>query len=243
MGDELIGADSEDGRGEADAPGGRPPSGMAAGTAYLVHPDDGPGPGVLVLSSWRGLNGATKAVADSLADAGFTALAPDLFGSVPADDAAGQALLAEMDPDGAAAMVLSSVVALRSQCADPAAPVGVVGFSSGGSLALWLATRNPESIAAAVTYYGVQDIDFTMLNAPVLGHFAEFDDLCSTDDRVEMQSHLLLLEKRVEVHEYPGTWHFFAEETDINSPAADAAALAWTRTIGFLSTHLDPDGA
>ena len=96
MGDELIGADSEDGRGEADAPGGRPPSGMAAGTAYLVHPDDGPGPGVLVLSSWRGLNGATKAVADSLADAGFTALAPDLFGSVPADDAAGQALLAEM---------------------------------------------------------------------------------------------------------------------------------------------------
>lgn len=250
MGDDLQPTsggdnDGDDQRGgnHSDRPGGpadRAVSGTAAGTAYLVHPDDGPGPGVLVLSSWRGLNGATRAVADSLADAGFTALAPDLFGSVPVDDAAGQALLSELDPDGAASMVVSSVVALRSQSADPTARIGVVGFSSGGSLAMWLATRNPDSVAAAVTYYGAQHIDFTSLDAPVLGHFAEFDDLCTADDRVEMQSHLLLLEKQVEVHEYPGTWHFFAEETDITTPAADAAALAWGRTVEFLSAQLHP---
>ena len=215
----------------------KPLAGSAAGTAYLVHPDDGPGPGVLVLSSWRGLNASTKATADALADAGFTALAPDLFGAVAADDAAGQLLLAEQDPNAAAAIVLSSVVALRAHSANPVAPVAVVGFSSGGSWALWAATRNPDSVAAVVTYYGEQKIDFASLNAPVLGHFAEFDDLCTADDRVEMQAHLLMLEKAVDVHEYPGTWHFFAEEEEPSEAAADAAELAWGRTVEFLRTH------
>ena len=217
---------------------GRPVVGTAAGTAYLVHPDAGPGPGVLVLSSWRGLNASTKATADALADAGFTALVPDLFGAVPADDAAGQLLLAEQDPNAAAAIVLSSVVALRAHSSNPDAPVGVVGFSSGGSWGLWVATRNPDSVGAVVTYYGEQKIDFSSLAAPVLGHFAEFDDLCTVDDRVEMQAHLLLLEKAVDVHEYPGTWHFFAEDDEPSEVAAEAAELAWERTVEFLRAHV-----
>lgn len=215
-----------------------PAAGSAAGTAYLVHPHDGPGPGVLVLSSWRGLNASTKATADALADVGFTALAPDLFGTVPADDAAGQLLLAEQDPNSAAAIVLSSVSALRAHSSNPDAPVGVLGFSSGGSWALWVATRNPDSVAAVVTFYGEQQIDFASLNAPVLGHFAEFDDLCTADARVEMQAHLLLLEKPVEVYEYPGTWHFFAEDPDPSPATAEAAVLAWDRTVAFLRANL-----
>ena len=217
---------------------GRPVAGTAAGTAYLVHPDDGPGPGVLVLSSWRGLNASTKATANALADAGFTALAPDLFGAVPVDDAAGQLLLAEQEPNATAAIVLSSIAALRAHSANPEAPVGVLGFSSGGSWALWVAVRNPDSVAAVVTYYGEQKIDFASLNAPVLGHFAEFDDLCTVDDRVEMQAHLLMLEKAVDVHEYPGTWHFFAEDTEPSAAAAEAAVLAWDRTVQFFRAHL-----
>ncbi|MBK7019611.1 MAG: dienelactone hydrolase family protein [Candidatus Microthrix sp.] len=163
-GDEGDQADQR--RSDDDVSAVRQVSTTSAGSAYLVHPDDGPGPGVLVLSSWRGLNDVTKSMADSLADAGFTALAPDLFGSVPVDDAAGQALLGEWMPmhrcTGDA-----SVVALRSQCADPSAPVGWWASSSGGSLAMWVATRNPDSIAAVVTYDGAQDIDFTSLNAGV----------------------------------------------------------------------------
>ena len=49
----------------------------AAGHAYLVVPDDGPGHGVLVLHSWWGLTPAVKEVVEALADAGYTALAPD----------------------------------------------------------------------------------------------------------------------------------------------------------------------
>ena len=85
---------------------------------------------------------------------------------------------------------------------------------------------------------GEQKIDFSSLAAPVLGHFAEFDDLCTVDDRVEMQAHLLLLEKAVDVHEYPGTWHFFAEDDEPSEVAAEAAELAWERTVEFLRAHV-----
>ena len=38
----------------------------AAGHAYLVVPDDGPGHGVLVLHSWWGLTPAVKEVVEAL---------------------------------------------------------------------------------------------------------------------------------------------------------------------------------
>jgi dienelactone hydrolase len=47
-----------------------------AGTAYLVAPEAGSGPGVLVLHSWWGLTPFFRNVCDRLADAGFVALAP-----------------------------------------------------------------------------------------------------------------------------------------------------------------------
>jgi carboxymethylenebutenolidase len=222
----------------------------APGSAYLVSPEEGPGPGVLVLHSWWGLNRGVKARVESLADAGFTALAPALLGGPqPVDASEAAQALADADADATAAMILSSVVALRAHANDPDAPVGVLGYSMGASWALWLATRLPDSIAAVVADYGVQSIDFTDLVAPVLCHFADSDPLVSDDDVVEMQSQLLLLEKSIEVHHHQGTRHFFAEEgvpmldaggntgerTHVEAAAADAA---WIRTVGFLDEHL-----
>ena len=51
--------------------------GTASG--YLVRPASGSGPGVLVVQEWWGLDSWIKEVADRLADAGFVALAPDLY--------------------------------------------------------------------------------------------------------------------------------------------------------------------
>jgi len=85
------------------------------------------------------------------------------------------------------------------------------------------------------------------LTAPVLGHFAELDPLVSEDELVEMQAHLLLLDKHVEFHRYPGTSHWFAEVdrdafTDDESYAVSAAAasLARRRTMAFLAAHAPP---
>lgn len=213
-----------------------PPAGSRAGAAYLVSPDDGPGPGVLVLSSWWGLTRSTKDVVESLADAGYTALAPDLVGDVPESAEQAQQALEDSDPNETAAFIISSVVALRAHSADPEAPVAVIGYSMGASWALWLATRQPDSVDAVVAYYGVQNIDFDDLRAPVLGHYAEFDGLVSDDDLNEMHARILLSERSVDIRRYPGTRHWFAEADHEEFHDAAAAALAWQRTLDFLAT-------
>jgi carboxymethylenebutenolidase len=213
-------------------------SGAPSGAAYLVQPDDGPGPGVLVLHSWWGLTRSVKDVVESLADAGYTAMAPDLCDGVVPDDAdSAQELLAASDPNLTAALVLDSTVALRAHSAETDAPIAVVGFSMGASWGLWLATRQPDSVRAVVAYYGAQNIDFDDLRAPVLGHFAEHDPLVSEDELVEMQARLLLSDKHVEVHRYPDTGHWFAETGVLTHHDVEAAALAWERTIAFLAAH------
>jgi carboxymethylenebutenolidase len=222
-----------------------PRVGSSSGSAYLVVPDGGAGHGVLVLHSWWGLTPFVKAFVERLADAGYTALAPDLLeGELPDDADAARDLLAATDPNATARLVLDSVVALRAHSADPAGPVAVVGFSMGASWALWLATRQPASVDAVVAYYGAQNIDFDALQAPVMGHFAELDPLVTEDELVEMQAHLLLLDKHVEFHRYPGTGHWFAEarRSDFADEASAAVAvaaadLAWERTLGFLREH------
>ena len=171
-----------------------------------------------------------------LADAGFVVLAPDLIGGASPETAAeAEFELGVSDPNETAALVLSSIVALRSQTDDPDAPIAVIGFSMGASWALWAATRQPESVRAVVVYYGTQNIDFELLRAPVLGHFAEDDEIVPIDELIEMQSHLLLLEKSVVVHRYEGCHHFFAEQSPEATLEPAAAAVAWDRTIKFLN--------
>jgi carboxymethylenebutenolidase len=211
--------------------------GRRQGDAYLVHPDAGPGPGVLVLHSWWGLTPGVKRIVERLADLGYTALAPDLCGGeVPVDADAAQRLLVESDPNVTADLILKSASALRSVAVDDA-PIAVVGYSMGASWALWLATRAPAEVSAVVVHYGSQTIDFVDLTAPVLGHFAEHDPLVSDDERVELQSHLLLLDKHVEFHHYEGTSHWFAEPGVESHHDPEATELADHRTAAFLATH------
>ncbi len=226
----------------------------SAGSAYLVRPDAGPGPGVLVLHSWWGLTPGTKSVVESLADAGYTALAPALLPGEPTDVAEAAGLLAESDPDATAGLILSSIVALRSQSADPEAPVGIIGYSMGASWALWVATRQPRSVAAVAAYYGHQDIDFADLEAEVLCHFATSDPLVTEDQSVEMQAHLNLAGATVSVERHEGTRHFFAEsgvpvldaEGNLGerTPAEEAAAAAaWLETTALLDRALGARGS
>jgi len=212
-----------------------------AGTAYVVAPDSGSGPGVVVLHAWWGLTSFFKGVADRLADAGFVALAPDLFAGRTADtpdDA--RALLAGADVPSMVALVRSSVEVLRGLPATPAGPVGVVGFSMGASLALREAAVEPGSVAAVSAFYGTTDVDFDPVTAAVQLHIADFDEFASDDDWVEMEAHMRLVGLDPDVHRYPGTSHWFMEADREVAHSAGAADLAWGRTVEFLHRHLDP---
>ena len=210
-----------------------------AGTGYLTVPESGSGPGVLVLHAWWGLTDVVKQICDQLADEGFVALAPDLYGGESATEVdAAQQLLAEADADALAHVTRSSLATLRSLDRTPDAPVGVVGFSMGASLGLWLSARVPEAVAATAVFYGTQDIDFAASKSAYLGHFADDDPYVEDDSLVLLEAELRLLEKDVEFHRYPGTRHWFFEP-DRPEYEPEAAQLAWDRTVRFLHVHLD----
>lgn len=214
-----------------------------AGTGYVVAPASGRGPGALVLHSWWGLTPFFREVCDRLADEGFVALAPDLHAGRTADtpDEAEQ-LLACIDPNPTAALVLSSAAALKSMPATQGDRIGVVGFSMGASWGLWLSVRAVDQIAAVVAFYGSQDVDFAGSRAAYLGHFAEHDEFVGDDQLVEMEAHLRLVGADVEFHRYAGTGHWFFESDRPAAFDAGAAELAWERTLEFLHQHLDRSG-
>ena len=213
----------------------------SAGTGYVVAPDSGSGPGVVLLHAWWGLTPFFKSLADRLADAGFVALAPDLYGdnqTVATPDEA-EALLAASSPDRAANLVAASVTALHGMPATPDRPVGIVGFSMGASWGLWAAARLPELVSAVSLFYGASDIDLAPARAAFQGHFAEHDEFVSDDELVLMEADLRLRDQPVEFHHYAGTGHWFMESDRPAAFVASAAALAWDRTVQFLHEQLD----
>jgi carboxymethylenebutenolidase len=211
-----------------------------AGTGYLAVPESGNGPGILVLHGWWGLNDFFKGLCDRLAAERFVALAPDLLGGLVAttvEDAEKQ--LAEANADELAHLTRSSLKTLRDMPLTPDAPVGVLGFSMGASMALWLSARVPESVAATTVFYGGQDIDFADARSAYLGHFAErdADPYVDEDGLALLEAELNLDGHETTFHRYPGTSHWFFEA---DRPEHDAAAaeLAWQRTVEFFHRHL-----
>jgi len=211
-----------------------------AGTGYLALPDAPTGPGILVLHAWWGLTDHVRGVCDSLAEAGYVALAPDLFaGRVATEVADAEQQLAEADADQLAHLTRSSLQALLRLPSTTGDTVGVLGWSMGGSMALWLAARVPDAVAATAVFYGGQDIDMVDARSAFLGHYAEDDDYVDDDGLVLLESELHLDGLEVEFHRYPGTRHWFAEpDRPEHDPAA--AALAWDRTLAFFRHHLPP---
>lgn len=212
-----------------------------AGTGYLALPRTPEGPGILVLHAWWGLTDHVRGVCDRLAEAGYVALAPDLFaGRLATDVDDAQRQLGDADANELAHLTRSSLHALRSLPSTTDDPVGVLGFSMGASLALWLAARVPDAIIATAVYYGAQDIDMIDARSAFLGHYAEDDPYIDQDTLVLLESELHLDGLDVEFHRYPGTRHWFAEPDRPEHDEA-AATLAWDRTLTFFRRHLPPD--
>src|SRR5258708_20574810 len=69
-------------------------------SAYLAEPEHRSGPGVLVLHAWWGLTEPFQQVCDRLAEAGFVALAPDLYhGKTTASVEEAEALVEVLNQD------------------------------------------------------------------------------------------------------------------------------------------------
>src|SRR5262245_22752680 len=102
----------------------------SAGSGYLALPAYTSGRGGRVLHSWWGLTPFFNGRCDALAEAGFVALAPDLFGGEQfAAVGEAEAHLADLDANSLAHVVRSSLHTLRSLPVTFDQPAGVIGFS------------------------------------------------------------------------------------------------------------------
>ena len=206
-----------------------------AGEAFLVSPPgEGEGPGVLVLHSWWGLNEWTREFCRRVAAEGYTVLAPDLFnGETPTGEDEAEAVLANTDANKLSGLVMSSAHTTRAASADANRPIAVIGFSMGGSMALWVSTKLPHAVGAVVSFYGSQSIDFDDSTASYQGHYASDDHMVNEDDRVTTEAFIRMGENETDFHLYEGTKHWFFETGDNHDDVA--AALAWQRTRDFLT--------
>jgi carboxymethylenebutenolidase len=218
------------------------PSNGTSGSGYLAVPGGGQGPGVLVIQEWWGLVDHIKEVCDRFAEAGFVALAPDLYHGVTVTepDEAGKAMMA-MKMDGAARDLSGAVDELVRRSAGQ--QVGVIGFCMGGGLALVLATQRPDAVAAVVPCYGVipwpdAQPDYAAMSAALLGHYAEKDDFFTPEAAAALGEQLRALGKEAEIFVYPGTDHAFFNDTRPEVHDAEASALLWERSLAFFSSRL-----
>ncbi|MCA9908985.1 MAG: dienelactone hydrolase family protein [Anaerolineae bacterium] len=210
-------------------------------SAYLAVPERGSGPGVVVLHAWWGLTQPFQQVCDRLAEAGFVALAPDLYhGKTTASVEEAQALSAALDQDMARwrGDIAAAVQVLRQHGATKG-KVALVGFSLGGAYALDMSVQLADDVAAVVTFYDAYpDLDYSDAQAAYLCHFAENDPFHPAESAAAMDEALKAAGRSATVVTYPGTKHWFFED---NRPEynAEAARLAWERTLAFLHEQLD----
>jgi carboxymethylenebutenolidase len=207
--------------------------------AYLAVPEGG-GPGVLVLHAWWGLTPVFTEICDRLAAAGFVALAPSLFpgGTTAATIPEAEALRDAHDEAMVAGPIASAAVErLRALPQVTGETIGVIGFSLGAYWALLLSQSRPDDVGAAVVFYGTDDGEYDTARAAYLGHFAEWDEFEPLEAVRALEERIRAAGREAEFHVYPGTRHWFVEP-DRPEYEAEAAELAWERTLAFLNKRL-----
>jgi carboxymethylenebutenolidase len=202
--------------------------------AYLAKPKGGgKNSAVIVIHDNQGLNDAMRDMTKQFAAAGFVALSPDLASRLGAQNAPGQAMQA-INQLSATLTVQDLRAAFAYLQKDPdvdPAKISAVGFGWGGWRSFMLATSVPE-LYRAVVYSGATPAQgFENVHAAVLGNYAQFD-FRVTGNAIWTEKTMHDAGKEFTYYVYPSVYHaFYSAGPQYN---ADAAKLAWTKTLDFL---------
>lgn len=217
------------------------PQGYGTVKAYVAKPAKASGklPAVLVVHENRGLNPHIEDIARRLAVDGYLAFAPDALtplGGYPGDEDKARTLFGQLDQAKTRQDFIAAAGVLKAR-PDSTGRVGVVGFCYGGGVAHMLSTQLPD-LAAAVPFYGNHPPaeDAAKVKAPLLIHFA------GVDERINAawpayEAALKAAGVRYTAHQYPATQHGFNNDTTPRFDA-NAAQLAWERTLAFFAQNL-----
>jgi len=205
---------------------------------YRADPAGAPKGAIVVIQEIFGVNHHIRSVCDRIAAEGYVAIAPSIFdrtqpnfqcGYTPDEIANARKFIANPDWPAMARDTQAAIDAVKS-----AAPVGIIGFCLGGSIAYAAATKL-SGLSAAVGYYGGAIIRFAddKPKVPTQLHFGEKDAGIPLSDVETIKAK----RPEVEVHIYPGAQHGFHcdERASYDKTSAD---IAWPRSMTFFANHL-----
>jgi len=226
---------------------------------YLAHPDAGTHPGVVVIHDVWGLYDHYRDLARRLAEAGYAALAVNLYRREREPKIADPGRwIRALDDRTVLADLQAAIDLLAAHPAVGGARVGIMGCCMGGSYAI-LAAAGCRGLAAAAPFYGMlsdehgllappsgESIDrarkprsplaaATALRCPTLAFFGADDPYVPQDD-VRAFEAKLGGEHRVVV--YPGAGHAFLNDTRPEMYRPEAARDAWARMLDWFGSHL-----
>ena len=217
------------------------PQGYGKMRGYLAQPANASGklPAILVIHENRGLNPHIEDIARRLALDNFVAFAPDaLFplGGYPGDEDKARELFPKLDQAKTREDFVAALGWLKAR-AETNGKVGAVGFCYGGGMVNFLATRASD-LAAGVAFYGSAPnlADVPKIKAALVIQSAEVDERINASWPA-YETALKAANVRYERHLYPGTQHGFNNDTTPRFNA-DAAKLAWERTVAHFNSHL-----
>lgn len=204
--------------------------------AYLAAPPGKPRGAVVVLQEIFGVNSHIRAVTDSFAAEGYTAIAPALFDRIrrgielgygPEDRQQAIGYMQQLKPEDTLKDVGAAAAAVKHS-----GRVGVVGYCWGGMLAYLAACELP--IACAVVYYGkaANHLDRKPRH-PVMYHFGTLDKSIPVSDADKIKA----AHPQGQLYLYEGADHGFNCDQRATYNAA-AAALARQRTLEFFARYL-----
>jgi dienelactone hydrolase len=216
----------------------------------------GPHPGVLVMHDARGLGEQVRERALRLAQAGYAALATDMYGGgVHFDDPAQAGPhygALHNAPERLRGRVLTGFEALRAQPAVDAARIGAIGFCFGGLCALDLA-RSGAPVRAVVSFHGILKTALPArageVKAKLLVLTGARDPYAPPQDVAALEAEMAAAGADCHVTSYSEGWHAF---TDPRAAAMSQVPglrydplldkLSWAQAMAFLDALVRPAG-
>lgn len=215
--------------------------------AYIAEPEGTPKAAIVVIQEIFGVNEGIRRKCDRWAEAGYLALAPDLFWrlepgveldpDVEPEFKRALDLMGKFDQDQGISDIEAAIRAARAKLGE-GSKVGCVGYCLGGRLAYMTAART--DVDASVGYYAV-GVDGLLhekhaIANPLMLHIAGDDGFVPPEVQAKMHEGLDH-HPRVTLHDYPGEDHGFAAEMG-KRRSEEAARQADRRTEEFFDEHL-----
>ena len=223
-------------------------------TAELFLADGaGPHPGVVVLHESFGLNDDIRRIAARFAEAGYAALAPDLY-SHGTRIVCLSRVMVDMLSGGVAreiADIHAAREALAARVEVDAQRIAVAGFCQGGGFALVAGAQG--GFSAAAVNYGMVPSDRSRLDGvcPVVASYGGRDRVVGRKMAEQLERHLSALGVPHDVKTYDRAGHSFFSQVDgwqgwlarVPTPMAvgydeQAAEDGWRRMLAFFEEHV-----